>query len=366
MTNKPALITLDDGTAVVYDAYGFPHINLFNYTNSYCWMITAVQRLITSPTLREQVKKIQFSGNNLLIFKILEPLRILSNLDKVIADFVASYKKKTEKDNLIEKLKNFYEFANLSRCDGYGSLLYISKYVFPVIFYYSDCETLRKIMEEISISSAMIPAGAPVSPVVPLFNLNEEDEFNEIYFKEYSKIFVNSFLNNNQIAPGIVYTTEAELWTKDNLGHVVPVILGNDQEYYIFDDSRKICRLNTFLNSPFHFHKVKFNTASDYFRQYCEKNIPGNFKITESHVFLIITNNKNNELGMSGGGLIKQESAEKIDGGTDRVIIETKKKIDIYKLLTIVFLATTLVLFVVIVVILWFITIGRKAKVRLF
>ena len=295
------MVEIIDGTYIIWDYYNIPHISLINIYNSYCWMITGMQRLSSSPTLKKLLmtftkKELSEKKFNELVY----PIRILNELTK------SNYAQITEE--LREYFKNNDKYKE---CNGFSSIIYISKYILPYIYYLvnNSNNILKKILLEIGLSSSSLNNGLSSVKILPIFNEQLEEEFIKNYYNSYIQNFIEGFvMKGNHVIPDKVYTTEIECWSKDNMGHVVPVILGKDNNYYVFDDTRQICNLYNFLSLDYNFDKLKFNTTNEQFKQLLrnliQKKLNDKFEIVESLVYMTITKKKNTNNTLSGGNRI--------------------------------------------------------------
>lgn len=326
---------------VYRDINGKLHIPLQNIYNCYCWFITAIQRLQCSETISQILLEYEnkfhpennlrnsLNNNDLTNFtvKLTKPILILNKLNE------------DNHSEIITELKTFFdENKNLFKAnDGFSSNLYLSKYIFPIIFHFAKelgkdpTNILIKIMHEIGLNSSNIYISAETIPneVIPVLRENPESEksFMQNYYEEFKNIF-GEYLQNNPFRCEKYASAELELWSYTDSGHVVPIINcktnENNSEWIVFDDHRFTGKLLNYLVQPYNFYKLKFSLTDDSFKKYITENLSSvngkninKFKVSESLVYLILINEKNpnkiikTPISIAGGN--KSDGNETVD-----------------------------------------------------
>lgn len=296
------------------DINGRWHSPLMNAYNNYCWYITGLQRLQCSPTLANLLsnQSNRLTGGSQttqqLMTNMIEPIRIINKLNggngKAVVDELRAY---------FDGHSDVYHST-----DGFSSNIYLSKYILPIVYNLSggNNETTTKIMKEIGMdSSSLYVANEVISDNrIPIMNASEEQSFRDSVYHPFHENFVK-YLQKNPFKAGNYASSECELWSATNSGHVVPLIQKMGGGWIVFDDHRFVGDLRDYLSQPYNFHKVKFSNTDNSFKRYVCGEVNrmsggakaiNDFEVSESLVYLTLTNRKSsqvqtNPLTMAGG-----------------------------------------------------------------
>lgn len=240
---------------------GTVHMPIFNHHNSYCFHISVLQRLHSSPTLNNLLKQRyniqplqsawtqnQFSNYNDIVGIFNIPLAIYATLDKNNA---------TEQyvNILFETFENYFtyfedNYVHNSSKEGYFPEVLIVFYMLPCIWKICNGneKTLLTIISQLNLD--------PINIINTSVEINSNFHVIPYLREEYIDIIENLY---NEILgfvkkEDIKYTewccgTFEMFPNKDkNGGHAVTILKAINNEYYIFDDHKFITPLEDYHN----------------------------------------------------------------------------------------------------------------------
>lgn len=295
------------------DIYGRWHAPLMNAYNNYCWYITGLQRLQCSQTLEDLLKSNATISNNvsdevrIKADHIIQPIRIINKLDK------------TNGKTVVDELRSYFEQHSdtYRSTDGFSTNIYLSKYILPIIYNLSrnNIETTIQIMKEIGMnSSSMYVANEVISnDQIPIMTAAEEKDFLVHIYAPFRANFVE-YIKKHPFEPERYSSTDMQLWSITNAGHVIPCIQTQEGRWIVFDDHRFVGEIKDYLGQPYNFHKIKFALTNESFKSFMNeelKKIPkecNHFKVIETIAFYTIENKKDSNvmtapLTIAGGGI---------------------------------------------------------------
>lgn len=272
------------GIEVFTDIHGRLHLPLFNLYNNYCWYITALQRLQCSKTLSDLLERNQketASDNqdvNAFISDVVTPIKILGHLTRENAN------------EIITQLQAYFKehSSRYSSSEGFSTNMYLSKYVFPIVYHLLRkdssevaCQSMVSIMREVGMGSSSIQQTVNVITlpynIAPISGQVEEAFVGTVY-KEFHDEFI-PFLNKHPFGIALQdrASTEMELWSSTNNGHIVPlvqcVMKNGAREWIVFDDHRFSGVLSSYLCHDYNFYKLKFPVPDEEFAKYVSDQI---------------------------------------------------------------------------------------------
>lgn len=279
----PILNDVTDTMALIQDKNGTIYMGIHNFYNCFCYFISAIQRLHSSASLRDELKKDLFSKERLSdsiethkiseqimsiirnynkIYDIFEnkpispgvqQLQAITGGDKEIHDKISQiYNSMFEYKNVIDEL--FHE--NLKHGgDPQGILLYL---FFPIIFHYTDEYTFLNILKELNFSTIHFSNtnyDQNVFQVIKDGRENYNKKLQEWYgdilkYIEKNKNEFNEEMFDNQFCVTTLCIYFASVYKRDyssNAGHAVTLVYGNDNEFYIIDDHKNIKQMDEYL-----------------------------------------------------------------------------------------------------------------------
>lgn len=272
-----------DTMALIQDKNGTIYMGIHNFYNCFCYFISAVQRLHSSASLRDELKKDLFSKERLSdsiethkiseqimsivrdynkIHEIFEDkpispgiqqLKALTGGDKEIHDKISQiYNSMFKYKNVIDEL--FHE--NLKHGgDPQGILLYL---FFPIIFHYTDEYTFLNVLKELNFSTIHFGNTIYDSNVFQVIKDGREN-YNKKLQEWYSDILkyidnnkneLNEEMFDNQFCITTLCIYFASVYKRDyssNAGHAVTLVYGSDNEFYIIDDHKNIKQMDEYI-----------------------------------------------------------------------------------------------------------------------
>lgn len=292
------------------DIYGRWHAPLMNAYNNYCWYITSLQRLQCSKTLEVLLKsETTISASPKIqqkIEQIIQPIRIMNKLNG------------TNGKEVVDELRIYFEqnADTYHSTDGFSTNVYISKYILPIIYDLSknDIPKTIEIMKEIGMDSAsMYVANEVISnEKVPIMNNSEESVFHDQIYKPFETFI--EYIKKNPFKPDQYSSTDVQLWSLTNSGHVIPCIQTQDNKWVVFDDHRFVGEVKDYLGQPYNFHKVKFALTDNSFKSFMEEELKkvsrniNDFKVIETLAFYTLENKNASKvmtapITIAGGGM---------------------------------------------------------------
>lgn len=281
--DEPKINDVTDTMALVQDKNGTIYMGIHNFYNCFCYFISAVQRLHSSASLRDELKKDLFSKDRLsdsiethqISEKIMSIVRNYNKIydvfkDKPISPGVQQLKAMmgggTEiRDKISQIYSSMFEYKNVidelfhenlkHGGDPQGILLYL---FFPIIFHYTDEYTFLNILKELNFSTIHFGNTNYDNDVFKVikddrenYNKKLHDWYRDIlaYIQEKKNEF-NEEMFDNQFCVTTMCIYFASVYKRDyssNAGHAVTLVYGNDNEFYIIDDHKNIKQMDEYL-----------------------------------------------------------------------------------------------------------------------
>lgn len=289
--------------AIITDKLGTTYMGIHNFYNSFCYYISAIQRLHSSLTLREALKKDIFNEENRSDSKdthkisqnIFQLLIDYNNLGEMIQNECANttsvgdsvrhlqfkpnlrgaalkkYLIKQARETAKEFKSSEYVSDNISKVyrnmrkyekvideliddnlkhggDPQAILLYL---FFPIIYHYTDDDSFTKILKELNFNILHFSNTNYDENSFKIIKNNKE-HYNEKLREWYGDILkykstLSEKLNENSFENQFCVTTLciffASVYKRDysaNCGHAITLILAEDDNLYVIDDSKNI------------------------------------------------------------------------------------------------------------------------------
>lgn len=229
------------------------HIPLFNHDNKFCYWISVIQRLHSSPTLNNCVMDFFTSNhdeNVKDIFKILlEPIYIYAKLDKTnmtSQDIIKTYK------DMNDYMNEYIDERNIiHQCAKNGYIpYYVLCYHYCPIFYTLFINEFENILNEIHIDRTNFETSddvvlATITDTQPFLKNKEDSLYIASLYSEMIK-YIAKNIPEIKLMPFTTATVELTP-NKDYVGcHATTLIYGssnvdpNKDDYFIVDDNRTI------------------------------------------------------------------------------------------------------------------------------
>ena len=286
--------------ATIIDKNGTIYMGIYNFFVSFCYYISAIQRLHSSRTLKEVLKKglvrlddrseskdIHNITNE--IFKILVDY---NKIEDIIIDIEKTQKKETpiknnlrgaalkkylikrnkeailggdlntSLDHIYKEIKSYEKtITNLisERLKHGGDPQEIMVKLFlPIIFHYTDDSTFLEILQELNFSLLHFKNTNYDINSFDIIKDNKEN-YNGKLFNWYKEILkykdrigekVNENTFNNQFCVSTLCIFFKSVYERDysgNSGHAVSFVLGNDDKFYVIDDDVNIMLFENYI-----------------------------------------------------------------------------------------------------------------------
>ena len=210
---------------------------IYNYFNSFCYYISTIQRLKSSPTLCKRLEK---------------DVDKLTPLDKNVLWLLINYDK-------VEIEKEQQEFTNIIRYKlsnemKYGNCPYklLTQLFAPIIFRFFR-DDFEKILNELNLHHKQFKN--VVSGEDFVFTTN--DNYNKRIHKDYCEMLNTPFnveLSRFKVGVMCIFFTDVYARHKNNKyepsrssGHAVTIALSTDDKFYVLDDSHMLVLFDTYL-----------------------------------------------------------------------------------------------------------------------
>ena len=277
---------ITDTMTLIADKNGTVYMGIHNFYNSFCYYISAIQRLHSSNSLKKALEKDLFNKERL------SDSIETHNISKDIMSILIEYNKITDLFNDEKNIKitnkglynlsggsplikqqitniynNMFEYKkvidnlfheNLKHGgDPQGIMLYL---FFPIIFHYTDEYTFVNILKELNFSPIHFTNTNYGSNVFEVIKDDRED-YNKKLENWYQDIlkFLNKKKNDNdfnedtfenQFCVTTLCIYFASVYNRDysgNSGHAVTFVYGNDDDFYVIDDHKNIRPFNEYV-----------------------------------------------------------------------------------------------------------------------
>lgn len=340
---EPIVNDVTDTMALIQDKNGTIYMGIHNFYNCFCYFISAVQRLHSSASLRDELKKDLFSKERLsdsiethqISEKIMSIIRNYNKIydlfeDKPISPGVQELKAMTGGDKEIhDKIGQIYNamfdyknvidelfHENLKHGgDPQGILLYL---FFPIIFHYTDEYTFLNILKELNFSTIHFGNTIYDSNVFQVikdgrenYNKKLQEWYSDILkYIEKNKNEINEEMFENQFCVTTLCIYFASVYKRDyssNAGHAVTLVYGNDNEFYIIDDHKNIKQMDEYLKLKYsNIYELEFK---DLTKEIIEKMAKWKPYSVDNRIYRTVLrpktehamNNNTSNYGMSGG-----------------------------------------------------------------
>ena len=240
------------------DRNGTMYIGLHNHYNHYCYYITVIQRLHSSPTLNKMLN----NGLNNMIGGSSEPdadisKRIMSQLQIYSKITPENYENIYNQAN--ENLKSVISQVFSPEMNNGGDPNAVLTYLFlPIIYHYTkNLNEFKQIIKELNVNPLHFNPLTYVNK--NSFNFTKNEDFNKQLNKWYEDMFKNvietdkddSNISKFNITAASIYLRNAQGKQADYPGHAVNILYAkskNDSnyDYYVIDDDANIKDLATY------------------------------------------------------------------------------------------------------------------------
>lgn len=210
---------------------------IYNYFNSFCYYISTIQRLKSSPTLCKRLEK---------------DVDKLTPLDKNVLWLLINYDK-------VEIEKEQQEFTNIIRYKlsnemKYGNCPYklLTQLFAPIIFKFFK-DDFEKILNELNLHHKQFKNVVSEED----FNFTTNDNYNKRIYKDYCEMMNTPFnveLTRFKVGVMCIFFTDVYARHKNNKyepsrssGHAVTIALSTDDKFYVLDDSHMLVLFDTYL-----------------------------------------------------------------------------------------------------------------------
>ena len=207
---------------------GINFIPLHNYTNSVCYLLVTLHKLHSSTTLNSLLKSVnELDG---IVDALMRPLIVYSKLTSTNSEEIYEETRKA--------IANLYDnFASTNMTKGYTHVHMLICYYLPVIFKLFPNEFVNIVNEiyvqSINLSKYNFEYKASITGRDAFFKHPEHrNQMYEMYCKLCDNHSVIRSNNSTMVCDAIVL----EIIDNNINGHVVALINGNNNKFYILDD----------------------------------------------------------------------------------------------------------------------------------
>ena len=255
------------------------YIGIKNFYNSFCYYITAIQRLHSSKTLKNNLEimfKIKKNDNSIITDEIETSKKIFSILITYDKINKSNFKEITEE---IIKYKDevILPMFNESMKKGGDPQLILSRLFLPIIFHYTTQEIFIDILKELNFSKVHFSDTLYRNNEFNILT-DEYSRYNSTLKKWYdtmlnylnddeNKFTEQSFISSFKVSTLCLFF--ADVYKRDNAaefaGHAVTIVLGNDNIFYVIDDDVNILPFIEYITlkrSSIHEMEIKDLTES--------------------------------------------------------------------------------------------------------
>lgn len=354
--------------AIVTDKNNTHYIGIYNFYNSFCYYISAIQRLHSSLTIKELLKGDLFNNDNReeskeihrISKQIFEILTVYNKIDDLVnnssSDDVkisnnlrgAALKKfmvKKEKiDNkfsediglLFDEIKKYEkiidEIISEKLKHGGDPQEILIKLFLPILFNYTDNTTFLKILKELNFN---ILHFKNTNYGENQFELTNNKNYNATLLKWYREILsfkdkvietVDEKMFNNQFCVSTLCIFFSSVYERDyssHSGHAVTFILGSDDLFYVIDDSNNIMQFENYIKmfkSRIYEMEIK-DLTSDVIQKLSEND---DLNVDNRIYRTVIKFKEDSVKSMIGGDLSPQTSEYNIDNSNANIIDKFK------------------------------------------
>lgn len=246
--------TFDHTESFITDCEDNIYIGIKNFYNSFCYYISAIQRLHSSKTLKNNLEimfKIKKDDNSIIIEEIEISKKIFSILIIYNEINQSNFKNITEK---IIEYKNdvILPMFNENMKKGGDPQLILSRLFLPIIFHYTTQDIFIDILKELNFSKIYFSDTLYQGDEFDIL-IDEYHRYNSTLKKWYNSMLnyinnpENKFDENTFISTFKVSTLclfFADVYKREEAakfaGHAVTIVLGKDNIFYVIDDDVNI------------------------------------------------------------------------------------------------------------------------------
>lgn len=247
--------SIDSIKSFVCDYDNNIYIGIKNFYNSFCYYITAIQRLHSSNTLKEHLDemfKLDNTETHIVkteatlseeIFSILKTYnKINTNNFKEISEEIEKYKDEVILPKFSDDMKS-----------GGDPQLMLTRLFLPIIFHYTKPTIFVQILKELNFSKCHFPNtfyhGNEFNILKPdqysTYNNALKEWYNDTikYLNDPKNDFnQQTFVSNFKVSTLCLFFSDVYDRDKKSsfAGHAVTIVLGNDNIFYVIDDNVNI------------------------------------------------------------------------------------------------------------------------------
>lgn len=285
-------------TDYIYDINNVLHIALKNENNSFCYLITVLQRLKCSKTLTKKLQLYEIINEEVYFNNVLnqvlndESIKILFILIKIYSELNDVSQIETI-INLIDKYFESELFVNnIIKKNGYNDINLLVLYYLPLVYYLVefDNNSFVEILKEINLFKITIPLNYSVYNDLMKKDpfIKNIDFFINNFYQPYHEHFIENINNFSWDDKIFFVCCGLEIYPniEQKSGHVIALIKCSD-DYYIIDDLRSILTLKDFISQNINIYKLCLQFLSQKIITEIEKNINMYFSKTMTRYELV-------------------------------------------------------------------------------
>ena len=275
------------------------YIGLYNTCNSFCYYISAIQRLHSSTTLNQCLLNIQLDNNSQtetlnsclnqsLLDLIISPLFYYSKLTNLNQTDYNQFKETHELiKNKIEELISYFDVSMLNGGNPDDVLV---TFLIPVLYLkFNDLSLIKQIIREINFNPSRLAKLLYSYNNRYSFKVLRDNELNHRIESSYKSLVKQLDVNNLykdysiqfNISTIAVYLQDVNGNDSKYAGHAINLVYGyfdnESLDLYVIDDSVMIIPLKTYIQT--HIDRIKYFEIQDatdevlqLISKYCEVN----------------------------------------------------------------------------------------------
>lgn len=255
------------------------YIGIKNFYNSFCYYITAIQRLHSSQTLKEHLDemfKLDNSETHIIkneaelskeIFSILKTYnKINMNNFKEISEEIEKYK-----DDVI-----LPKFSDDMKSGGDPQLM-LTRLFLPIIFHYTKPTIFIQILKELNFSKCHFPNTFYHGNEFNILKSDQYSTYNNALKEWYNDTikYLNdpkndfnqqTFTSTFKVSTLCLFFSDVYDREKNSsfAGHAVTIVLGNDNIFYVIDDNVNILPFEEYIKlQQTHIHEMEIKDLTD-------------------------------------------------------------------------------------------------------
>lgn len=362
------------------------YIGLYNTCNSFCYYISAIQRLHSSTTLNQTLLDITLNSTELNLLDLaISPLYYYAKLTKFIkTDSIGTNLNQStvkETHNIIKnKIEELIGYFDVSMLNGGSPDNVLVTFLIPILYIkFKDINLIKQIIKEINFNPSRLTklmyAYNNRCNFKVLRDNNLDNRIESSYKDLVQQLDVNALYKDYSIQFNIstisIYLQDANGNDSNYAGHAINLVYGytdfknNALDLYVIDDSTMIIPLKTYIQT--HIDRIKYFEIQDatdevlkLISEYCEVNKRLHRDVIKPNVIKLqlsqstnkssVNSVKSDKINLVGGNSNSIKLTNIISGKLDSINSTKNNVVSCVMLLMLVIL---LIIIIVVVILHW-------------